>query len=164
VRLEDVPLWFILDAEGDPQAVDLPTYLAWMAQHYEAHRVVLQTHTARGRISTVFLGVNHDPSGDRPVVWETRVISGAFDGWTSRYASRLDAIRGHARIQALLEGLAHGPRRTKKALHKFAVTGLGRSLLEQWVDPRRAVTFGRRERIRIHRALHRAARAGQEPR
>lgn len=49
------------------------------------------------RVSTVFLGIDHnfDDRGP-PVLWETMVFSGPFDGECVRYTGKADAIVGHA--------------------------------------------------------------------
>jgi hypothetical protein len=56
-------------------------------------------------VSTVFLGINHDPFGGLPQWFETMVFRLAKDGQVTnwhhysgcRYATRTEAIAGHAR-------------------------------------------------------------------
>jgi len=114
-------LHWILDEDGDPQAVDLFTWAAWIEDR-PAERVILQDRPTPGcMVSTVFLGLDHsfrlEPGP--PVLWETMIFGGPFDGFHDRYTSRLTALRGHARALALVEAYYRVPRKTKQAMQKF---------------------------------------------
>jgi hypothetical protein len=54
-------------------------------------------------VSTVWLGINasHD---DRPRIFETLVFGGIHDGFMSRYATRLEAEKGHEDVVVLVGG------------------------------------------------------------
>jgi hypothetical protein len=132
-----VTLYYILDETGEPQPVhDVLVWAEWIEG--QPDRVVLQTRVHRGRadeaplsrrrggtwISTVFLGIDHnfafhDDDDAAPVLWETLIFGGPFDGEMARYASKIDALEGHvayiARVQALGARL---PRGLKRALAK----------------------------------------------
>lgn len=47
------------------------------------------------RVSTVFLGLDHDPFGRRREFFETLVMGGPLDGRVRRYATLGQARRGH---------------------------------------------------------------------
>lgn len=71
--------------------------LAWHGWFESAERHV-GDDTIRGvRISTVFLGLDHNFFGEGPpILWETMVFGGRLHGEMRRYSSRADAVRGHA--------------------------------------------------------------------
>lgn len=72
---------------------------------------------ATGRVSTVFLGLDHnfwrrpedDPLGYKPILWETMVFGGSLDGEQRRYTSREEALKGH---RALVKELSRVERAT----------------------------------------------------
>ncbi len=117
-----VSFYYILDDEGEPVAVDVLAWADWMAGPEHADRIVLQAQPTRTtRVSTVFMGLDHDWSGrGLPVLWETMIFGGPFDGYQRRYTSRLDALRGHAAALALVELFHDAPRRLKWTLRKYA--------------------------------------------
>jgi hypothetical protein len=51
-----------------------------------------------GKVSTVFLSLDHSWHGPPPVLWETMVFGGLLDGEQERYTSYRDAVRGHRRM------------------------------------------------------------------
>lgn len=56
------------------------------------------------RISTVFLGLDHQFGKGPPHLWETMILGGEHDDYCDRYSSHEDAIAGHARAVALVLG------------------------------------------------------------
>jgi hypothetical protein len=100
-------LWigqYVLDEQGNPRPErDLLTWAAW----YEtAERQVALTRFSWGRVSTIFLALDHDwraplrveppDSKYKPLLWETMVFGGKLDGKQRRYRSREEALAGHA--------------------------------------------------------------------
>lgn len=69
----------------------------------------------------MFLGIDHAFMGGPPILWETMIFGGVFDGWQRRYASKLDALEGHASTMRLVEIFRSVPRKTKKVLRKVAL-------------------------------------------
>jgi hypothetical protein len=129
--------YFVLDANGDPQPVDVLTWAEWFET---ADRIVQQTRIVRGRavesprsrrgvsVSTVFLGMDmaftyFPPRAGAPVLWETMIFGGALDGDQWRYRSKPDALAGHA--AAVARALAVGPRVPRKL--KIALAKRARS-------------------------------------
>jgi hypothetical protein len=98
---------YILDENGEPQSC--PDILTWGQWMHSADRAVLKTDVGDVHISTVFLGLDHSFYGGPPVLWETMIFGGAFDQDQWRYTSQLDAMRGHARAVALVEGNTADP-------------------------------------------------------
>lgn len=147
---------YVLDERGEPIAVDLLTWALWYESRRE-DRVVLQDRPARDVfVSTVFLGLDHgfwfDGQPHDPVLWETMIFGGVFDQFQNRYSSRLDALRGHAFALAVIETYRAVPRKTKRALQKWAS--------HAYPSP----TPGRSERRRLQRILTRLGWAEVEQR
>jgi len=97
------PRYFVLDAAGEPLAVDFETWVAWRAHNSaydEDKRLVARDRDeAPGApdvlISTVFLSLDHSFGDGPPVLWETLVFGGPLDGDMERYTTRSAAIAGH---------------------------------------------------------------------
>lgn len=93
---------FILNEAGEPERCE--DLLRWARWFQSAERHVAQDldeghdgdPAARVRVSTVFLGLDHNfgPAGP-PVLWETMVFGGLLDGECQRYTSRDEAFIGH---------------------------------------------------------------------
>lgn len=118
-------LYYILDDKGEVVPVDdVLLWAAWFEAHPEA-RVVKQdyvegeTHTVEifGRehhqgvgVSTVFLGLDHNHFGaGPPILWESMVFGTALDGEQQRYASREEALQGHAELLARVKAIYQPP-------------------------------------------------------
>ena len=94
---------FILDLHGEP--VPEPDILVWAEWYETANRRVAEDVIGQYRVSTVFLGINHNFQSDGlPVLWETMVFCDdkRFNDYQRRYTSREDAITGHAETHEML--------------------------------------------------------------
>ena len=104
--MSERPEFYILNAEGDPWAVDRLTWAQWFGQH---DRRLARDVLPDGRvISTVFLGLDHNMLGGPPEIFETLVFAGAdvLDvSECQRYATRAQALAGHQRLVARLRDL-----------------------------------------------------------
>jgi hypothetical protein len=96
------PHLFVLDATGEPLAVD--DVRAWGMWYESAgvSRIVEQTHVEQYFVSTVFLGIDHQWGDGLPLLWETMVFDDSRAGMDKRldvdchrYSSRADALAGH---------------------------------------------------------------------
>jgi hypothetical protein len=68
-------------------------------------RRVARTEHGGAVVSTVFLGLDHDFVGNgEPVLFETLIQGGEYDGWQNRYASWTLAELGHAYAVAMVKG------------------------------------------------------------
>lgn len=97
---------YILDDHGEPQpAEDL---LEWARWFETANRVIAQDRDEREgapdvRVSTIFLGLDHNHwGGGPPILWETMIFGGLHDGYQARYHSRDEALEGHQVACALV--------------------------------------------------------------
>ncbi len=88
---------YILNKSGEPQAEH--DFMAWADWFNTADRTVERTKIGDAKVSTVFLGIDHN-FGDygTPVLWETMVFGGNLDGECERYTSRGAAEAGHAEM------------------------------------------------------------------
>jgi len=97
---------YVLDADGHPQPEgDLLAWAQWMGT--ADNQVLKREQVGHVRVSTVFLGLGHGwGTTDAPLLFETMVFGGKLDGVCERYASRADALTGHAVVVARVEEAA----------------------------------------------------------
>jgi hypothetical protein len=96
---------FILDAASEPIVVHSVQEWADWFEYAEPKllRRVAFDKIGIAEVSTVFLGLNHDFTGQGlPVLWETMVFGGPFDQEQRRYTSKAEALAGHAEICAMV--------------------------------------------------------------
>lgn len=74
---------------------DLLIWAEWMETHGDRRRVALSELGERGTVSTVFLGLDHQFGEGPPILYETLVFGGPWDGVMYRYSTRELALRGH---------------------------------------------------------------------
>ena len=86
---------FILNAKGEPiPEPDLVTWGRWMQTQAG---IVKQEVIGGSRVSTVFLGLNHNYGEGPPIFWETMVFGGLLNGEQERCSgSREQAEAMHA--------------------------------------------------------------------
>ena len=86
---------YILDGQ-QPVACDLMTWARWFER---ARRHVAVDPLNNGRVSTVFLGLDHR-FGDEgpPILFETMVFGGVLDGEMRRYSTWEEAAHGHIAV------------------------------------------------------------------
>lgn len=104
--------YYILDENGHPvPESDLLKWSAWLGGGDDKRRVALNMipGTWRNpdgiRVSTVFLGLDHNFIGDGPpILWETMIFGGRRDGYQRRYSSLYAAIEGHKEALRLAKG------------------------------------------------------------
>ena len=90
---------YILDTDGHPQPEgDLLAWAQWMGTG--DNQILKREQVGRVRVSTIFRGLSHGLDDTEPVLWETMVFGGKLDGLCERYASRADALAGHAAVVA----------------------------------------------------------------
>lgn len=86
---------WILDDNKEPIKVDLLTWARWFEFH---DRKVALTEIGYHRISTVFLGIDHNFSGTGPpVLFETMVFDRGRDVECYRWATWRESVAGHNR-------------------------------------------------------------------
>ncbi len=72
----------------------------------ETHpRFLARTEVGDVRVSTVFLGIDHNWSREGPpILWETMVFGGEHDDYCKRYPTPEEAKKGHAFAVMLAKG------------------------------------------------------------
>jgi hypothetical protein len=68
------------------------------------YRRVAEDSIGDAHVSTVLLMLDHDFMNDRPVIFETMIFGGKFDGWQWRYCTREEAVEGHREAVELVSG------------------------------------------------------------
>lgn len=89
---------YILDGKTPVPEPDLLTWAQWF-EH--ADRQVADTMQGDVRVSTVFLGLNHNHRRGRPLLFETMVFYADTGGETARYSTWEEAEKGHAEMVKL---------------------------------------------------------------
>lgn len=77
------PRHYILDEKGNPVATDLMTWATWFersCKDFKLKRRVDLTIIGPYKISTVFLGLDHNFGKGPPVLWETMVFKKTSKG------------------------------------------------------------------------------------
>jgi hypothetical protein len=86
---------YILDDNNQPIKCSTELWANWMEQHPD-RKIIGRTYLTKDIfISTVFLGIDHSFNDSKPVLWETMICGGKYDGEMERYTSFQDAIDGH---------------------------------------------------------------------
>ena len=76
--------------------------IEWAGTFESANMHVADTHMGDVRVSTVFLGMNHNHLDGPPLLFETMVFGGPIDGETHRYSTWAEAESGHNAMVARL--------------------------------------------------------------
>ena len=104
--MRDRPLYYVLDGDGVPLAVD--DVLVWADWFKTAERRVALDYVGKSRVSTVFLGIDHGFAG-APLLFETMIFDddeSKLDLACWRYSTRAEALAGHADALAALHARA----------------------------------------------------------
>ncbi len=85
---------YILEGH-DPKPID--DIMQWAKWYEKADRIVEQTIIGDVKVSTVFLGVDHnyDNDGTPPILFETMIFGGKNDMYQERYCTWDEAVQGH---------------------------------------------------------------------
>lgn len=102
--------WYVLPEDHQPIPVDMERYLASVRHRIESlatgndpWRVAL-TKIGDVKISTVFLGLNHQFSDGPPILFETMVLGGEHDQYRQRCSTWAEAEAMHARAVERVKG------------------------------------------------------------
>lgn len=91
----------------DGVAVPAPDVMAWAMWFEHADRRVALTEMGAVRVSTVFLGLDHNWGGGPPLVFETMVfgseVGDELDQYQERYPTLESAMAGHERAVAAVQ-------------------------------------------------------------
>lgn len=91
---------YILDGKTPVPEPDLLTWARWFA-HADADRQVAHTMQEDVSVSTVFLGLDHNLFGSRPLLFETMVFYADKAGEMDRYSTWEEAEKGHVEMVKL---------------------------------------------------------------
>lgn len=77
-----------------PVVVDVLTWAKWIG--YPGNKIVAQEMVGGGKVSTVFLGIDHAFFGQSPpILFETMVFGGPCDGEQERCCTWEEAVEMH---------------------------------------------------------------------
>ena len=101
--------YYILD-ERVPVGVPDPLEWAKFFEEADRRRVAVTELPGAVRVSTVFLGLDHNWSLEGPpILFETMIFGGPHDEYQERYATWGEAEAGHARAVSLASDPALKP-------------------------------------------------------
>lgn len=93
---------YILAEDGKtPVPCDLMTWAKWFEKRET--RIVAQDQIGEVKVSTVFLGLDHNWGDGPPVLWETMIFGGPHDEYQERYTSHDEAVAGHTKALELVK-------------------------------------------------------------
>jgi hypothetical protein len=94
--------YILADDSHTPIPVD--DVIQWADAFKKQDRHVAEDFIDDVKVSTVFLGLNHNFGGDGPpILWETMVFGGENSGWMGRYTSYDSALIGHKIVVELIK-------------------------------------------------------------
>lgn len=86
---------YILDEHGEPKLE--PDILRWARWFETADRRVAVDTIGQYKVSTVFLGLDHNFSEGPPLLWETMIFGrGKLNLYMRRYETKDEAVVGHS--------------------------------------------------------------------
>ena len=94
---------YILNSDGTLRIVPL---LEWVAWFETAERHIGNDFLDGGlHVSTVFLGIDHNfRLNGPPLLFETMIFGGPHDQYQDRYATKDEALAGHAKALRIAKG------------------------------------------------------------
>lgn len=97
-----MPEYYVLDDRGEPQAVrDVMEWARWFEAN-RSNRQIGDTTVGEVRVSTVFLGMNHQWGAGPPLIFETMIFGGPYDNYQWRWSTRAEAIAMHDQAAAAI--------------------------------------------------------------
>lgn len=106
--------------DWDGRPIDRDEYARlWQLPHHVAHVDLGR----RGRVSTIWFGLDVGFPPAPPLIFETMVFGGPLDGFVDRYPTRSTAEAGHALVVRLLRrvhvpALIHNGRKPRATGHR----------------------------------------------
>ena len=95
-------LKYILEGKEPKPIEDLIEWSQWFGT---ADRKVALTKLPNNvRVSTVFLGLDHNFAGGIPILFETMIFGGEHDQYQERYATWDEAEEGHKKAVVIAKG------------------------------------------------------------
>jgi hypothetical protein len=97
--MEIMPNYYYKLEGQTPVAVE--SFMEWSLWIMSANTTVMLNELNDSIISTRFVGIDLNPGGNsksQPMVFETLVMGGVFDGKINRYPTWDEAIQGHLKI------------------------------------------------------------------
>lgn len=91
---------YILKGKAPILCEDLIEWGKWLQN---ADRNVKLTQIGKLKVSTVFLGLDHQFGDGSPLLFETMVFGGKMDGEMDRYSTWEEAESGHKKMVALVK-------------------------------------------------------------
>ena len=85
------------------KAVPVEDVLEWARWFETANRRVAKDNIGEASISTVFLGIDHNFFGGKPLLFETMIFGGKHNDYQDRYHTWEEAEAGHKKAVDLVK-------------------------------------------------------------
>lgn len=100
---QDAIKHWIFDERGEPKAVGIFEYIAWASDPNNSN-ALKQEKVGDVEVSTVLLMCAANLFEHPPIIFETMIFGGEHDQYQYRYATKSEALLGHARaVQLVLQ-------------------------------------------------------------
>ena len=87
----------------DKIPIPVKNVIDWARYYETSNRKVNDTILPDGiHISTVFLGIDHNFGGGKPLLFETMIFGGEHDNYQERYSTWNEAEKGHEKAINLI--------------------------------------------------------------
>jgi hypothetical protein len=93
---------YILDGHTPVEATSLLEWAEWTEKNREARRVAIDM-IDNVKVSTVFLGLDHNWGDGPPILFETMIFGGPSDGFQDRCSTWEEAEAMHLKAIKMLE-------------------------------------------------------------
>lgn len=95
-------MYYILEGKTPIKVDDVVLWAQHSSENYKS-RIVNNTNIGDARVSTIFLGVDHNHyAGGEPVLFETMVFGGEYNRYQRKYSTWDEAEKGHHEICAMI--------------------------------------------------------------
>lgn len=95
-------LKYYVEIDGELIVVD--NVHIWSALYEEINRRVASDEIGEVRVSTVFIGLDHNFGDGPPLIYETMIFGGFHGDYCERYSTREEAEKGHKEAVLLVKG------------------------------------------------------------
>ena len=93
---------YILKGKKIVKETDLLKWAKWFESNRENCRVAID-EIDNVKVSTVFLGINHNWETGKSLLFETMIFGGKYDDYQERYSTWDEAVKGHKKAVKLVK-------------------------------------------------------------
>jgi len=96
---------YVLDDQNRPVKATFEQSVYWKAENFD-RCIVEKTTYEEQEVSTVFLGMDYNWTGEGPpILFETMIFGGKYENWAIRCATWKEALLQHKRAVWMVRGV-----------------------------------------------------------